>query len=159
LVAKAPEYPEINFLGIDRVEKWMKIGREKSLKRKVENLKFIKQDARLILEGLPPGAVSVFHIYFPDPWPKRRHRPRRIVNGVLFNLLYRCLLAGGFVEIATDDADYFTAIRKAVQSGTTPWTKIRESINERINSPALKTNYELKYEAAGKNLYYLELEK
>ncbi len=159
LLARALECPEINFLGIDRVQKWMKIGIERSLKRKVENIKFVKEDARLVLENLMPGTVSVFHVYFPDPWPKRRHRSRRLVGEALLRLLHSRLRTEGFVEIATDDLDYFSEIKKASEKTKILWKNIRETVNRRLYSPLSKTNYELKYEAAGKNLYYLELQK
>lgn len=160
LLNRAAKFPGIHFLGIDRVAKWMKIGFERSCRRKLGNLKFVKADIRIFLDCAANHAtVSVFHIYFPDPWPKRRHRRRRILNADLLKLLYTCLIDGGLVEFATDDADYFESVRKAAADSGLAWTAVRESCNQRLNGGEDKTSYELKYEAQGKPLYYLEFVK
>ena len=56
---------------------------------------------------LPPEAVSAFHIYFPDPWPKRKHRQNRLINAPFAEVLRAALIAGGTVYLRTDDVDYF----------------------------------------------------
>ena len=159
LLARAEASPEINFLGIDRVAKWMRIGEKRSQKRNLENLKFLKTECREFLAGLSPESISAFHIYFPDPWPKRRHRRRRLVSADFLGLLHSRLGLGGLIEMATDDADYRGAMKKAVEQTTQLWKTVRESVNERLAYAMLKTNYELKFEAAGRPLYYLELER
>ncbi|MDD5218180.1 MAG: tRNA (guanosine(46)-N7)-methyltransferase TrmB [Candidatus Omnitrophica bacterium] len=160
LVARAAQHPEINFVAIDRVGKWMKKGERRAAKGGLNHILFLKADAREVLRThVPPERVVAFHIYFPDPWPKRKHHKRRIVNADLLTVLYERLSAGGAVYLATDDPDYRNAMRKAVAESRLPW-QVRESFNERLNEDFdFKTNYELKYEAQGKTLYYLELRK
>lgn len=160
LIARAVEHPTINFIGIDVVWKWMKFAVQRADKRGLANLRFFKQDARrLIREGLEPGSVSVFHIYFPDPWPKRRHRKRRIVSGEFLRLLHERLEDGGTVELATDHEDYFAHMRAAVAQSGCEWVDVTEKQNERLFVAQVKTNYEIKYAAAGRQLYYLRLRK
>jgi tRNA (guanine-N7-)-methyltransferase len=160
LIARALENPDINFLGVDVAWKWMKYGVERSAKRGMENIRFIKTDAReLVRYGFERGAVSIFHIYFPDPWPKRRHRKRRIVTGDFLRLLHTRLADGGLVELATDYEDYFHHMRAAVIQSGIEWQRVVETANERLFEAMSKTNYELKYEAAGRDLFYLELRK
>jgi tRNA (guanine-N7-)-methyltransferase len=66
---------------------------------------------------LPAGSVTVFHLMFPDPWPKRRHALRRIVSQEFLTLLGRALAPDGMVWIATDESEYFREIeRLALQS-------------------------------------------
>ncbi|MFZ5802656.1 MAG: tRNA (guanosine(46)-N7)-methyltransferase TrmB [Candidatus Omnitrophota bacterium] len=160
LLARAKENPAVRFFGIDRVAKWMNIGKKRSQKQGVANLCFVKADAFEILEGhLAPGSVDCFHIYFPDPWPKRRHQKRRFVNGRMLANLHRALVPGGSVFFASDDENYAGSVREmAEQNG--PFWKIRTGINERLN-PGLvaKTNYEIKYEKVGRKIFYLELVK
>lgn len=155
LLERAAQYPGVNFLGIDRVAKWMKIGQKRSVKRNLSNLKFIKTNAVQALQRFPPETVSVFHVYFPDPWPKRRHRKRRLVTKDFLELLRGQLIGGGRIEMATDDEDYFLQMKKAADAAV--WSSIREG-NGRLAGTG-KTNYEIKYEAAGRALYYLELQK
>jgi tRNA (guanine-N7-)-methyltransferase len=160
LLARAQEHPEINFLGVDMVWKWMKYGVERSAKRGLKNVRFVKADAReLLRSGVADGSVSIFHIYFPDPWPKKRHRKRRLVTGDFLRLLNEKLTPGGLVELATDYEDYFTQMRAAVVQSGVPWDRVVEKANERLFEALSKTNYEIKYEAAGRTLFYLEMRK
>ena len=156
LLARSQECPGMDFLGIDRAAKWMKIGQKRSEKRNLQNLKFVKADALSLLKIMPPESVSLFHIYFPDPWPKRRHSDRRLLKTGLLELLHSRLIKEGIVEIATDDADYFSAIRKL--PGLMPGLWETKESNQRIFG-TYKTNYEIKFETAGRLLNYLELRK
>ena len=160
LFGQAQRYPEINFLGIDRVAKWMKKRAGRVEKKGMEHLRFVKADAREVLKNhVPSDRVSVFYVYFPDPWAKRRHKKRRLVTSVFLALLHDRLAPGGQIQMATDDEDYFLEIKKAVSLTGIAWRGIRESLNQRLGEPLEKTNYEMKFEARGKNIYYLELTK
>ena len=160
LIARAAESPQINFLGIDLIWKWMKFAVERTEKRGLENIRFIRADAReTVIHGLAPGSVSVFHVYFPDPWPKRRHRKRRLVTGEFLRLLHGRLAAAGLIELATDHADYYSRMRMAVVQSGIDWRGVRTAVGERLFAAPVKTNYEIKYEEAGRELHYLELEK
>ena len=159
LLECAAENPGVNFLGIDRVAKWMKTGAQKGEKRNLTNLKFLKAEIRELLQQFPEESVSVFHVYFPDPWPKRRHWKRRLVNASFLELLHSRLKPGALVEIATDHSDYFTEIRKAAAQTEVLWKNIRESVGERLRNEMIRTNYELKFQTAGKKIYYLELQR
>jgi tRNA (guanine-N7-)-methyltransferase len=160
LVARAIENPGTNFLGIDRVSKFMNIGKTRAQKRVLPNIRFLRAEARTFLaEAIAPISVGIFHIYFPDPWPKRRHQSRRVFTPGFLALLHARLVAGGLVEIATDDKDYFDAMKKTIAATAELWENVRESMNERILGGMNKTNYELKWAAEGRSLYYAELKK
>jgi tRNA (guanine-N7-)-methyltransferase len=160
LLARAAEQPSINFLGIDVVWKWMKFAVERSEKRALDNIRFLRADAReTVRHGLREGSVSVFHIYFPDPWPKRRQRKRRLVTGEFLRLLHGRLTGPGLVELATDHLDYFVRMQGAVIQSGIAWKNVRATTGERLFRGPAETNYEIKYHAQGRDLYYLELEK
>jgi tRNA (guanine-N7-)-methyltransferase len=160
LIARAFENPGINFLGVDVVWKWMKYGVERSSKRGLTNIRFVKTDAReLVRHGIPGGSVSIFHVYFPDPWPKRRHRKRRLITGEFLSLLHSRLVDGGLVELATDYHDYYAQMRSAIVQSGASWRRVDVTADRRLFDALLKTNYELKYEAAGRTLHYIELRK
>ncbi len=75
------------------------------------NLAVEAEDGRDVLtEVAGHRRVDLVRILFPDPWPKRRHHPRRLVTSGLVNLLHRSLRTGGVVELATDDTDYARAM-------------------------------------------------
>jgi tRNA (guanine-N7-)-methyltransferase len=160
LVARSIENPGTNFLGIDRVSKFMNIGKTRAQKRALPNIRFLRAEARALLtDAIAAESVSIFHLYFPDPWPKRRHQVRRVFTADFLRLLYSKLVPGGLVEIATDDKDYFTAMKKTIEATAELWDNVREAVNERILDGMNKTNYELKWAAQGRSLFYAELKK
>ena len=97
-----------NFLGVERL-----LGRLRKLDRKgqragLTNLRLMRIEASYFLEFLLPlASVEALHIYFPDPWPKRRHRKNRLVNERFPELVARVLAPAGVVYLRTDDEDYF----------------------------------------------------
>jgi tRNA (guanine-N7-)-methyltransferase len=159
LLARAVENPGVNFLGIDYAGKWMKIGQARGQKRRIENLRFLKGEARALLAGMAEESVDIFHVYFPDPWPKRRHQKRRLITPDFLKCLRVLLKPDGLIELATDDADYFSGIKKSVLESGARWRHVRESVNERLAFGTVRTSYEIKYAAENRPLYYLELQK
>lgn len=102
----AEENPGINYLGIEVYRPG--IGRLlwEIEKRDLKNIRIIQGDAAEILETLPFEAAEGFHIFFPDPWPKKRHHKRRLITRPFTNTLTRCLKKKGYVYMVTDWADY-----------------------------------------------------
>jgi len=100
--------PQINFLGVERL-----LGRIRKLDRKgrrngVTNLRGVRIESAYFLEYLlPPNVASALHIYFPDPWPKKKHRKHRLINERFSTLAWHALAPGGVVYLRTDDEDYF----------------------------------------------------
>ena len=108
LVEYAGAHPEGNFLGVERL-----LGRIRKLDRKgrragLTNLRGLRIECAYFLEYLLPArCVAALHIYFPDPWPKRRHRRHRLINERFPTLARQVLTPGGRVYLRTDDADYY----------------------------------------------------
>lgn len=156
ILERAALHPERNFLAIDCAGKWLAKGQGKAKDRQLPNLLFLATEAwQFVEEYMPPQSVAICHIYFPDPWPKRKHEDRRLLQAAFFELLFSRLESNGKIELATDEANYFTQIRReaACLEGR---AEIRESRNQRLFG-AIKTNFEVKYEAEGRALYYLEI--
>jgi tRNA (guanine-N7-)-methyltransferase len=61
---------------------------------------------------VPPQSVSVIHIYFPDPWPKRKHWPNRLINDAFTEVVARALIPSGVIYLRTDDVPYFTQMKQ-----------------------------------------------
>jgi tRNA (guanine-N7-)-methyltransferase len=103
----AGQNPGINYLGIEVHRPG--IGRLlwEIEKRELRNIRIIEGDAVEILEEKIKGAgVSAFHIFFPDPWPKKRHHKRRLITRPFTDLLASKLLPGGYIYMVSDWADY-----------------------------------------------------
>jgi len=108
LVEYARQHPERNFIGVERL-----LGRIRKLDRKgrragLANLRGVRVESVYFLEYLlPRHAAAALHIYFPDPWPKRRHWKNRLVNERFPEIARRALAPGGVVYLRTDDRCYF----------------------------------------------------
>jgi tRNA (guanine-N7-)-methyltransferase len=78
-------------------------------------VRLILAEAAYVVERLlPPQSVSAYYIFFPDPWPKRRHHRRRLFSPEFMDSLHLSLAPGGHIHIATDHLDYFAGIRKTL---------------------------------------------
>jgi len=101
-------HPERNFIGVERL-----LGRIRKLDRKgrragLTNLRGVRIESSYFLAYLlPPHSVSALHVYFPDPWPKKRHHKNRLVNEQFPKIALAALAPGGVVYLRTDDEDYF----------------------------------------------------
>lgn len=111
--------PDSNFLGVERM-----LGRLRKLDRKgrragLTNLRGLRVEAAYCLEYLLPlEDVEALHVYFPDPWPKRRHWRRRLVNERFPDLAARVLRPGGWIHFRTDHPDYFEQMRQVFAART-----------------------------------------
>ena len=108
LVEYARRNPARNFIGVERL-----LGRINKLDRKgrragLRNLRGVRIESSYFLQYLlPPHSVEALHIYFPDPWPKKKHRKHRLIGGDFPALARAALVSGGAVYLRTDDVDYF----------------------------------------------------
>jgi tRNA (guanine-N7-)-methyltransferase len=107
LVQLAQESPAKNFLGIEVHDPGVGHCMIAARAAAVTNLKLIAQDAIEILENaIAPASLARINLYFPDPWPKKRHHKRRIVQPEFLELCASRLKKGGSLHIATDWANY-----------------------------------------------------
>jgi tRNA (guanine-N7-)-methyltransferase len=107
LVEQARATPGHDFLGIEVHEPGVGHCLLKASEAGVKNLRIIRRDAIEVLKlQVPPGSLSRVNLYFPDPWPKKRHHKRRIVQTSFLDIVADRLQAGGTLHIATDWSKY-----------------------------------------------------
>jgi tRNA (guanine-N7-)-methyltransferase len=81
LISTATERPDLNLVGIEKSLHYHRLIRDRVLKRNLTNVRLINHDAFLVLRDMVPDAtLSEIHIYFPDPWPRKREHKRRIIR-------------------------------------------------------------------------------
>ncbi|MBD27947.1 MAG: tRNA (guanosine(46)-N7)-methyltransferase TrmB [Verrucomicrobiaceae bacterium] len=108
LLALATHYPEKNFLGVERL-----LGRVRKVSRKsknasLSNLKVLRLELAYTVEWLlPDDCASRIHLLFPDPWPKKKHHKRRLINKKFCESLARILKSDGEFLFKTDHQEYF----------------------------------------------------
>jgi len=99
--------PGTRLIGIDIKRKRCLKAREKAEKRGLANVTVVHESAEQYLRGIPAGSVGAFHIYFPDPWPRSRHRKRRFFTMESLRLMHALLASGGRLFFGTDFFDYY----------------------------------------------------
>ena len=116
LFERAQALPEKNFLGIERLLGRVRKLSKKGLREGLTNLRLLRIEARYVLEYLlPEHAFEALHIYFPDPWPKDRHRRHRLINETFPPLARRILRQKGVIYLRTDDPVYFGQMQETFQ--------------------------------------------
>ena len=113
LIEYTRQHPEHNFIGVERLLGRLRKIDKKGTRAGFKNLRAIRIEASYFLEWmLPSKSVTALHVYFPDPWPKRKHRKNRLVNEHFTELTSRILVPGGIVYLRTDDLDYFSQMTR-----------------------------------------------
>ena len=145
LVGWAAQHPGRNFLAVERL-----LGRLRKIERKIRragllHVRLMRIEAGYFLEYmLPPGSVSAIHIYFPDPWPKRKHWRNRLINDAFAEVVARALVPGGVIYLRTDDPPYFAQMKQVFD---------RNARFEAVGTPAelkvVLTDFERGFHARG----------
>lgn len=161
LVNQAKARPGVNFLGIEWASRYYRYSVDRIGRWSLGNVRIIRTDAaQFLADFVPADSVECFHIYFPDPWPKKRHHKRRFLSPANTEHLLRCLKPGGTIRIATDHAGYFEQIERvlAAQQGRV----------EKVDFPATAgadegelagTNFERKYLKEQRPIYTIAVRK
>jgi tRNA (guanine-N7-)-methyltransferase len=119
LVQYANLHPEHNFIGVERL-----LGRLRKIDRKgrragLQNLRAVRLEASYFLQYLlPKNAISAIHLYFPDPWPKRKHRKNRLVQTGFPEMCTEVLQQDGVIYLRTDDDDYFAQMLEVFRASS-----------------------------------------
>ena len=123
LIARAMANPCLNLLGIERLLGRVRTVLAKAERHQLDNVRLLRVEASYALGFmLPPASIQTIFISFPDPWPKRRHHRRRLIQPDTVVALHRVLRPGGTVHFATDHADYFDAVGACFQ-GQSDWRR------------------------------------
>ncbi len=154
LLDAALRHPEVNYIGVEQAAKYLRLAHARALRRSCTNLRFVHGDAREFVEFfLAAASVRAIHVYFPDPWPKKRHHKRRLLDEAFLAEAQRILVPGGRLWIATDHDGYFEAILEALD----PFNGLLLPV-EAVWEGA-STNYEDKFVGQGKPIHRRVLEK
>jgi tRNA (guanine-N7-)-methyltransferase len=109
--------PATNFLGLEIDYREGRRTATRLMKQQFPNARVIGGDCRPLLdEGITPHSVQAAHVYFPDPWWKKRHHKRRLFTDHFVGSLARILCGGGFLHSWTDVAEYFEIIESLVDN-------------------------------------------
>jgi tRNA (guanine-N7-)-methyltransferase len=149
LIAAARAHPDRDFVGVERSLSYYRLCRDRVERSDLTNAAAIRADgARFVETALRPASVSAFHVYFPDPWPKKKQRKRRLLDGVFLEAAAARLSAGGILRIATDHPEYGRELDALVET-----VAAFERLAWEDLPPPPPTNYELKYAREGRPIW------
>lgn len=137
--------PERDFFAIEWGWHQAERIRARAARRELPNVRAVAGDARQIVTHMVPAeSVTAYHVYFPDPWPKTRHRHRRLFTPDFADALARTLVPGGRVHVASDlPALYASMARALIEAG---YTQIATGDDRAARA---LTRFERKYAQAG----------
>lgn len=149
ILGRAASHPDRNFLAIERL-----LGRARKIAKRIRreernNLKVLRLESSYVVQRLcPPQSVDVVHIMFPDPWPKKRHHKRRLIQPAFLDILHTVLRPGGTVRFSTDHEEYFQWAGEA-WGAVKGWRKL--PLWDFENDPA--TEFQIQWEEQGKTTF------
>jgi tRNA (guanine-N7-)-methyltransferase len=150
ITGMATSHPEWNCMGIERAGEYYRLFRERASRRNLPNLKIARTDAAYLIDRFfADNSVFQYHIYFPDPWPKKRHHKRRIFSESFCASLRRTLQPGGTLFVASDHHDYYLELLPRLQAVL----PMQEHPGPWEDAPEGRTNYEVKYIKQGRPIY------
>jgi len=161
LVNQAKARPGDNFLGIEWASKYYRHAVDRIGRWGLTNVRIIRTDAAVFLaDFIADSSVECFHIYFPDPWPKKRHHKRRFICQGNLEHLIRCLKTGGQLRIATDHEDYFRVIQEVIANQDKGLEEIQFLPTVGADKGEwVGTNFERKYLKDQRSIYTIAVRK
>jgi tRNA (guanine-N7-)-methyltransferase len=150
----AKEFPEKNFLGIERLTK--RVQKVRGRAKNIENLRVLGTDTLFAVRYLlPKNSVETFYLFFPDPWPKRRHQERRIFTSCFLDAIATALERNGVFHTATDHLDYFRQIERICRTHS----QFEAVPQTRDDAVLPSTKFERQFREQGLPIYRFTLRK
>lgn len=115
LIAMAAAAPDNNYLGCDVHRPGLGHTLMRIREESLSNVRLVETDAVDLIATMAPGSLDGVYVFFPDPWPKKRHHKRRLMQTAILELLADRLKRSGRLFFATDDADYAESVLEAVE--------------------------------------------
>jgi tRNA (guanine-N7-)-methyltransferase len=153
LLASARSRPDVLHFGIEWANEYLRLVEARAERGGLDNVRFIRADANdLVRRAIPDDSVTAYYVFYPDPWPKKRHHKRRFLQRGNVDAIARTLRPLGWLHVATDHDDYWSVIEPLIDAHP---AFVRQPVfggpefPMTIDGPL--TNFEAKYEAEGRS--------
>lgn len=159
LLNASEAHPDVNFVGVEIVRKLQLFTANRIAKRKRTNVRLACADARAFLrDAVVAGSLRAVHVYFPDPWWKKRHHKRRLFTPLFLDETARVLEPAGRLYFVTDVEEYYLNVHDMV--GEHPWFQMIPPPDLSTPSHDLDylTNFDRKFRKEGRPIYRLSAE-
>ena len=152
--------PDVNFLGVEIAPRYARFAAAGLAQRKLTNAVVVIGDAARLLGALVPDAsLAAVHVYFPDPWWKRRHKKRRVVQDAFVRDLERTLLPGGVIHFWTDVEEYFQTAVALIRAHTALEGPLAVAESPAQHPMDYRTHFERRTRLHGRPVYRAEFRK
>jgi tRNA (guanine-N7-)-methyltransferase len=152
LLAAAETRPDVRHLGIEWSNRYLRFAEKGAKRRGLTNAKFVRLDVHQLMPAIPDDSVRAWYVFYPDPWPKKRHQKRRFLQPRNADHISRTLVPGGLLHVATDHDGYWEQI-EPLFDGHPDFERLPEFGGDAFPVPTegALTNFEAKYEIEGRN--------
>jgi tRNA (guanine-N7-)-methyltransferase len=161
LVQQAPLTPDTNYLGIEWAGEFYRYAADRMRRHAFPNVRMLHADATQFLRfWCADGCAAVIHLYFSDPWPKKRHHKRRVLQDDTLAVFHRILTPGGELRLVTDHDDLWTWYEALAQRHAATFAREAfEAPPSAADGELVGTNYERKFARVGKPFHALTLRR
>ncbi len=149
---QAKATPGVDYIGIEWAKQFWRYAADRIRRHGIINVKMVRAEAGFFVRNyVADGVFRQVHIYFPDPWPKKRHHKRRLFQTPFLRELHRVLQPDGQIRIATDHVDYFAWMEEHAANVTELFERLPfESPDAADEGELVGTNFERKYRREGR---------
>ena len=156
LLEWAAAHPEIGVLGVERARSYALLAAGRAARRGLSNVRLVHSTAEDVLfRCLAPGSVDAFHVYFSDPWPKKRHHKRRFFRPDNVARLAEVLRGGGLLRVKTDHREYALVIATVIAGEP----RLAPVPVEKAFAAVPQTHFEIKYAREGREFTRLAFQR
>ena len=161
LIQQAGRSDDVNFLGIEQAGEFYRYAADRMRRRAIHNVRMLRADATEFIEyRCPSGIVRVIHLYFSDPWPKKRHHKRRVIQDESLKQFHRVLLPEGELRLVTDHDDLWEWYELyAARHGDLFERRTFVPPDSAGDGEIVGTNYERKFTLEGRFFHSMVLKK
>ena len=154
LTDQAKARPETNFLGIEWANWFYRYAADRLRRNGCTNARMVRAEAGYFFtEFVPDTSLSVLHVYFPDPWPKKRHHKRRLLQPPFLKTVERVLAPGARLQVVTDHKGYFEENIEPAVRGSNLTVIDYNRPGSAGEGEFVGTNFERKYRREGRPFY------
>ena len=160
LTDQAKARPGVNFFGIEWANWFYRYAADRLRRNGCVNARMVRAEANYFLnEFVPDATLSVLHVYFPDPWPKKRHHKRRLLQPPFLKTVERVLVPGGRLQVVTDHKGYFEENIEPAVRGSSLGVIDYNRPGSAGEGEFVGTNFERKYRREGRPFYAIAATK
>lgn len=161
LAQQAKLRPNVNYLGIEWAREFFRFAADRMRRHQLMNVRILHADATEFIRHRCVDAVaSVIHLYFSDPWPKKRHHKRRVIQDRTLLDFHRILQDGGEIRLVTDHQELFAWYEERAVNQTTLFERVPFAApKSAVEGEIVGSNFERKYRQEGRPFHAMTLRK